>query len=176
SPSKKSTATKGKKTTSATSTTTIPGISADFVSGLILFSYPLHTPDNTQALRDKILYDIPATTPTLFVSGLNDAMCKPALFAKVLKNMTAKPRTSVQVVQADHGLGFGSSKSAKDKKEALAAAIAEWTIDFIDETIAASDSGEKKDVKKSTVVSSMKAEVKMTAGEWTVVSNAAPIE
>ncbi|KAF9435947.1 Testis-expressed protein 30 [Entomortierella beljakovae] len=163
--------TKGKKTASAKAKEAEPSVtSADFpsgfISGLIFYSYPLHTAENTKALRDQILYDIPDTIPTLFVSGLKDTMCQSSIFAKVFKDMESSPREAIQVQDADHGLGFGSSKPGQAKKEALIESISEWTIAFMDETIA--NSTKKQSKKSSSVAISKKAELKKIGDEWTV--------
>ncbi|KAI1311603.1 Testis-expressed protein 30 [Mortierella claussenii] len=165
--STKTTAVKGKKAAPAkkkvAAAASTPPASSDypdhFITGLILFSYPLHTADNTKALRDQILYDIPPATSTLFVSGLKDTMCQPSIFAKVFKDMKASHREVVQVQDADHGLGFGSSKPGQAKKEALIVAIAEWATAFMDDTIAGN---------AEAVASKKKAEMKKIADEWTV--------
>ncbi|KAI8363041.1 hypothetical protein B0O80DRAFT_482234 [Mortierella sp. GBAus27b] len=163
---------KAKATASTSSTPTTDNnagasmLPSDFVPGLLLFSYPLHTADNTKALRDQILYDIPPATSTLFVSGLKDNMCQPAIFAKVFKDMKALPREVIQVVDADHGLGFGSSKPAQAKKEALCTAITEWSVSYMDDTIATMK-GETKRVSKPSAIKK-KAELKKVADEWTV--------
>ncbi|KAG0280810.1 Testis-expressed protein 30 [Linnemannia exigua] len=179
-PAKKTATKKAAPAKKAASTTTAGADSsdfpADFVSGLVLFSYPLHTGDNTKALRDQILFDIPSTTPTIFISGLKDNMCQPSIFAKVFKEMKSSPREVVQVTDADHGLGFGSSKPGQAKKEALAEAIAEWTASFMDEVIARKSSdnedGSKKEIPKKTggagEVTKKKADLKKEAEEWTV--------
>ncbi|KAF9184116.1 Testis-expressed protein 30 [Haplosporangium sp. Z 767] len=164
------TAIKGKKkkstTTAASSDDSASAFPANFVPGLILFSYPLHTADNTKALRDQILLDIPASISTLFVSGLKDTMCQSALFAKVFKDMKSSPREVVQIQDADHGLGFGSSKPGQNKKEVLIDAITEWTTAFMDETIAGL--GKDTSSSKATVVVKRKAEIKKVADEWTI--------
>ncbi|KAF8936347.1 Testis-expressed protein 30 [Haplosporangium gracile] len=176
---KKATAALAKKAVSSTTASVDSDFPADFVPGLVLFSYPLHTADNTKALRDQILLDIPSTTATLFISGLKDNMCQPSIFAKVFKEMKSTPREVVQVTDADHGLGFGSSKPAQAKKEALAEAISEWTIAFMDETISQKgeegSSGKKKTIaagKKGGAgageTTKKKAELKKEADEWTV--------
>ncbi|KAG0263017.1 Testis-expressed protein 30 [Mortierella polycephala] len=143
-------------------------IPVNFVPGLILFSYPLHTADNTKALRDQILLDIPASVSTLFVSGLKDTMCQPALFAKVFKDMKSSSREVVQVQDADHGLGFGSSKPGQSKKEVLIDAITEWTMAFMDETIAGLGKDTSDSKANATVVIRRKAELKKVADEWTI--------
>lgn len=176
---KKTPATKGKKAAApakkaaASSTTTSNGsdFPTDFVQGLVLYSYPLHTADNTKALRDQILLDIPSATATLFVSGLKDNMCQPSIFAKVYKEMKSTPREVVQVTDADHGLGFGSSKPGQAKKEALAEAISEWTVAFMDEAIAQKSGEENGSGKKKVATGEVikkKAELKNEADEWTV--------
>ncbi|KAF9930025.1 Testis-expressed protein 30 [Linnemannia zychae] len=165
-----------KKTTKMTSsmppTSSSSDFYADFVSGLVLFSYPLHTAENTKALRDQILLDIPSTIPTLFISGLKDNMCQPTIFAKVFKEMKSTPRELIQVVDADHGLGFGSSKPAQAKKEALIDTISEWTVAFMDEAISQhtkKDTNKKNSTKKSAgEMIKKKAEVKKEANEWIV--------
>ncbi|KAF9548017.1 Testis-expressed protein 30 [Mortierella hygrophila] len=161
-----------KKAASSTTTSNDSDFPTDFVPGLVLFSYPLHTADNTKALRDQILLDIPSTTATLFVSGLKDNMCQPSIFAKVFKEMKSTPREVVQVTDADHGLGFGSSKPGQAKKEALAETISEWTIAFMDEAIAQKggeegSSGKKKKAAAGKAIKK-KAELKKEADEWTV--------
>ncbi|KAF9962588.1 hypothetical protein BGZ72_000008 [Mortierella alpina] len=174
-PAKKAAAAKGKAkkpaaakpdTESLSSSDSLP---ASFVPGLVLFSYPLHTPDNTKALRDQILLDIPATVSTLFVSGLKDTMCQPPLFAKVFKDMKSSPREIIQVTDADHGLGFGTSKPAQGKKEALIAGISEWTTAFMDETISALEADDKpKKSSAAAAATKKKADLKKVADEWTV--------
>ncbi|KAF9540040.1 Testis-expressed protein 30, partial [Lunasporangiospora selenospora] len=109
----------------------------DFVLGLVLFSYPLHTPGDTHQLRDQILLDIPASIPTLMISGLKDTMCLPNLFEPVFDRMQSRPREVIQILEADHGLGFGSSKLAKAKQQALTASLAKRAASFLDESIAA---------------------------------------
>ncbi|KAF9916332.1 hypothetical protein BX616_004032 [Lobosporangium transversale] len=175
---------KTKPTTASTTTTAKTGSSSEsleyppnFILGLLLYSYPLHTAENPKALRDQILYDIPPMTATLFILGLKDTMCQPSLFAKVFKDMKASRREVVQVVDADHGLGFGSSIPARGKKEALIEAITEWTTSFMDETIAALvDEGPKqKTIAGSRTGSTKKkAELKKTANEWTVTTSTIP--
>lgn len=165
-----------KKAASSTTTSTDSDFPTDFVSGLVFFSYPLHTADNTKALRDQILLDIPSTTATLFVSGLKDNMCQSSIFAKVFKEMKSTPREVVQVTDADHGLGFGSSKPGQAKKEALAEAISEWTVAFMDEAIAQKGgekggSGKKKAAAGEVI--KRKAELKKEADEWTVAISTA---
>ncbi|KAG0087658.1 hypothetical protein BGZ92_007123 [Podila epicladia] len=140
------------------------GYPPNFIRGLTLFSYPLHTPDNTKALRDQILLDIPSNVATLMVSGLKDSMCQTALFAKVFKDMKSSPREVVHIEGADHGLGFGSAKSHAGKKETLISAIAEWTVQFIDEAIAKKESAKAE----KAIVIKKKAELKKVADEWTV--------
>lgn len=183
-PAKKTPAAKGKKAAapakkaaSSTTTSNDSDFPTDFVPGLVFFSYPLHTADNTKALRDQILLDIPSTTATLFVSGLKDNMCQPSIFAKVFKEMKSTPREVVQVTDADHGLGFGSSKPGQAKKEALAGAISEWTVAFMDEAIAQKDGEEGGSGKKKVATGEVikrKADLKKEADEWTVaISNIA---
>ncbi|KAF9137914.1 Testis-expressed protein 30 [Mortierella sp. GBA39] len=168
---KKAAAAPAKKAASSTTTSNDSDFPTDFVPGLVLFSYPLHTADNTKALRDQILLDIPSTTATLFVSGLKDNMCQPSIFAKVFKEMKSTPREVVQVTDADHGLGFGSSKPGQAKKEALAEAISEWTVAFMDEAIAQKGgeegSSRKKKAAAGKAIKKM-AELKKEADEWTV--------
>ncbi|KAF8967227.1 hypothetical protein BGZ46_000195 [Entomortierella lignicola] len=182
-PTKKPTA-KGKRATATTKakesdSTTTSDFPQDFISGLILYSYPLHTPDNTKALRDQILYDIPNSTPTLFVSGLKDTMCQLTLFDKVFKDMKASRREVVRVQDADHGLGFGSSKPGQAKKEALIESICEWTVAFMDEAIVAktdtdnntttgTTSAKSKNQKSIDIATKKKAELKKIGEEWTV--------
>lgn len=172
-PAAKKIAAKGKKSAasaSASSDDTAAAVSSDyspdFIPGLILLSYPLHTADNTKALRDQILYDIPARTSTLFISGLKDSMCQPKIFEKVFKDMTSSPREAIQIQDADHGLGYGSSKPAKAKKESLTTSIQEWVVAFMDDTIAGLE--DRKDGAKA-VVSHKKATLKQTGDEWTFV-------
>ncbi|KAG0220306.1 hypothetical protein BGX33_003566 [Mortierella sp. NVP41] len=171
---KKTTAAKGKKapakkaSSSSTTSDNTSDFPPDFIPGLVLFSYPLHTADNTKALRDQILLDIPSTVSTLFISGLKDTMCQPSIFAKVFKEMKSSPREVVQVTDADHGLGFGSSKPGLAKKEALAEAISEWTVAFMDEAIARVAGGKGKGAGGADGVIKKKAELKKEADEWTV--------
>ncbi|KAF9216053.1 hypothetical protein BGZ59_011146 [Podila verticillata] len=145
------------------------GYPPHFIRGLTLFSYPLHTPDNTKALRDQILLNIPSTVATLMVSGLKDTMCQPALFSKVFKDMKSSPREVVQIDGADHGLGYGSAKSHAGKKEALISAVADWTIQFMDDAIAKKESAK---TEKAIAIKKM-AEVKKVADEWTVATTTA---
>ncbi|KAG0052197.1 hypothetical protein BGZ83_002884 [Gryganskiella cystojenkinii] len=165
-PAGKKPAAKGKKaaTTSATTTTADSEYSPDYIPGLILLSYPLHTADNLKALRDQILYDIPPQTSTLFISGLKDTMCQPKIFEKVFKDMKSSPREVVQVQDASHGLEYGTSKPAKAKKEALTNSIVDWVVAFMDDTIAGLGD-EKQDTKKAVVVQK-KANLKQQGDEW----------
>ncbi|KAF9352334.1 Testis-expressed protein 30 [Mortierella sp. AD094] len=146
----------------------------DFILGLILYSYPLHTPDNTKSLRDQILYDVPSSTPTLFVSGLNDSMCSPTLFEKVFGDMKSSPREVVRIKSADHGLGFGNSQASQARKEALNESIVEWTVAFMDDAIARTTTEKRKKTTKSAaavadVVTKKTAVMeKKTGEEWTV--------
>ncbi|KAF9159030.1 Testis-expressed protein 30 [Actinomortierella ambigua] len=192
---KKATAKKTKsKADSTTEGASVEGaggedISQDFVRGLVFCSYPLHTPDNTKALRSEILLNIPSPVPTLFISGLSDTMCKPELFNKVFKDMKSSPREVLQIQGADHGLGFGSAKGVAGKKEALAESIADWIIAFMDEHAegakkGADEEGEGQSLPSTTkgkatkskasakegVAIKKKVEVKKAeaAGEWNV--------
>ncbi|KAF9430456.1 Testis-expressed protein 30 [Podila epigama] len=143
---------------------------SNFIKGLVLFSYPLQGANNT--VRDQILLDIPATIPTLMISGLKDTMCQPAVFSKVFQKMTSSPREVVQVEGADHGLGFGSAKSTAGKKEALISAIADWTIQFMDESIS-QENGAKSLATGKGIAIKKKAEVKKAEveGEWIVATS-----
>jgi len=163
---KKSEPSKSKKGPEASSSSGYP---PNFIRGLTLFSYPLHTPDNIKALRDQILLNIPSTVATLMVSGLKDTMCQPALFVKVFKDMKSSPREVVQIEGADHGLGYGSAKTHVGKKEALISAIADWTIQFMDDAIAKKESAKAE----KAIAIKKKAEVKKVADEWTVATTTA---
>ncbi|KAF9154475.1 Testis-expressed protein 30, partial [Mortierella sp. AD010] len=170
-------ATRGKKaaTKDSDSTTTVSSSSSDFpqdfITGLILYSYPLHTQDNTKSLRDQILYNIPSTTPTLFVSGLNDSMCSTTLFEKVFADMKSSPREVIRIKSADHGLGFGNSLAGQARKERLIESIVEWTVAFMDDSIARNTIEEKKKTTKNTAdVATKKTAVleKNNGDEWTL--------
>ncbi|KAF9992731.1 Testis-expressed protein 30 [Entomortierella chlamydospora] len=175
---KKKRATREKKATTkdSDSTTTVssPDFPQDFITGLILYSYPLHTQDNTKSLRDQILYNIPSTTPTLFVSGLNDSMCSTTLFEKVFADMKSSPREVIRVKSADHGLGFGNSLASQARKERLIESIVEWTVAFMDDSIARNTTGKKKKTAKNTaaaadVVTKKTAVLEKNNGdEWTL--------
>lgn len=103
------------------------------------------------------------------VSGLKDTMCQPALFVKVFKDMKSSPREVVQIEGADHGLGYGSAKTHVGKKEALISAIADWTIQFMDDAIAKKESAKAE----KAIAIKKKAEVKKVADEWTVATTTA---
>lgn len=93
-------------------------------------------------------------------------MCQPKIFEKVFKDMTSSPREVIQVQDADHGLGYGTSKPAKAKKESLTASIQEWVVAFMDDTIAGLE--DRKDGAKA-VVTHNKATLEQTGDEWTFV-------
>ena len=98
-------------------------------------------------------------------------MCQPSIFAKVFKEMKSTPREVVQVTDADHGLGFGSSRPGQAKKEALAEAISEWTVVFMDEAIAQKGGKEGGSGKRKAVAGEVikkKAEFMKEADEWIV--------
>lgn len=110
-------------------------------------SYPLHGPDSSTAHRDPTLLSIPALLPVFMVSGLEDPLCDPTVFTKVIENMVASPRHIVQIEGAEHSMNFGEDETATAKKVAATAAIGQWAAQFVDNVVAGeSDEAQTRDV------------------------------
>lgn len=100
---------------------------SDKVIGVFCISYPLHTKDNTSALRDAPLYEL--SKPVCFISGDKDEMCKKELFDKVLLNLR---RYHIHWVKyADHSLNErGKKKHEKSLSDEMASVLKEWISDI----------------------------------------------
>lgn len=110
-------------------------------------SYPLHGPDSSTAHRDPTLLGIPAHLPVLMISGLEDPLCDPAVFAKVIENMVASPRHIVQIEGAEHSMNFGEDETAAAKKVAATAAVGQWAAQFVNDVVAGdNDKAQTRDV------------------------------
>ena len=100
-------------------------------------------------------------------------MCQPKIFEKVFKDLTSSPREVIQVQDADHGLGYGTSKPAKAKKESLTNSIQDWVVAFMDETIAGWEERKQEETKDRSktkaVVTHKKATLRQTGDEWSFV-------
>ena len=68
------------------------------IKGVICLSYPLHTEENKDKLRDEPIKAL--TLPSLFVSGTIDAMCDKG---KLLKVLSKSPKANIEWIKdADH--------------------------------------------------------------------------
>jgi uncharacterized protein len=89
-----------------------PEEGADFVSALLLLSYPLHPPRKPEQQRTQHLPDL--RTPTLFVQGTRDPFGSIAEMERALKMIPAKTKL-LTIEGAGHDLGF----KGKAKREEL---------------------------------------------------------
>ncbi|MGA9528256.1 MAG: alpha/beta family hydrolase [Terriglobales bacterium] len=83
----------------------------DLVSGLLLFSYPLHPPRKPHQLRTAHLPNL--RTPSLFVSGTRDPFGSVDEMQQALKLIPAKTEL-IEVKGAGHDLGFKGKASAAE--------------------------------------------------------------
>ncbi|MEX2587755.1 MAG: alpha/beta family hydrolase [Actinomycetota bacterium] len=104
------------------------------VSGLLLYSYPLHRPGDPSTPRVDHWPQI--SVPTLFLEGTNDPFCDPATFERCLPLLAGK--ATVHTVEGgDHSLRV-SRKNAPDgvavSEAKVAVALARvadaWAVDL----------------------------------------------
>jgi predicted alpha/beta-hydrolase family hydrolase len=88
----------------------------DFVSGLLLLSYPLHPPRRPEQLRTQHLPNL--RTPALFVHGTRDPFGSIAEMEQALKIIPAKTKL-LPIEGTGHDLGF----RGKTKHEGLAVTV-----------------------------------------------------
>ena len=86
----------------------------DNVDALVLVSYPLTSGKGSEG-REQPLYDLPASTQVLFISGDQDKMCHLKDLADVRNKMSAQSSLCI-VKSADHAM---SVKGGKDQIEAV---------------------------------------------------------
>jgi predicted alpha/beta-hydrolase family hydrolase len=98
----------------------------DLVSGLLLFSYPLHPPRKPEQLRIQHLPNL--RTPSLFVHGTRDPFGTVEEMTKALQLVSAKTEL-MKVEGAGHDLGF---KGKTEQKE-LPGKIALRTLEFFED-------------------------------------------
>jgi|SRR5882672_6380807 len=92
----------------------------DLVTGLLLFSYPLHPPRKPEQLRIQHLPDL--RTPSLFVHGTRDPFGSIEEMQAALQLIPAR-KELLAVDGAGHDLGFTGKKS---KLELPARVLAAW--------------------------------------------------
>ncbi|KAG0359375.1 Testis-expressed protein 30 [Podila minutissima] len=143
-----------------------------FIRGLIVCSYPLHGPDSSNAHQDPTLLGIPEHLPIFMVSGLEDPLCEPAVFEKVLANIMAMQLHIIQIEGAEHGMNFGDDELAASKKATVTAAIGQWAAQYVDGVVAGIESDQ---VHTSKTVFSRKT-IALTNGEVEEVYSAERIE
>ncbi|KAJ3041336.1 hypothetical protein HDV00_009477 [Rhizophlyctis rosea] len=89
------------------------------ILGILLISYPLHTPGDKNKLRDEPLLEFSAksssasSAPILFISGSKDNMCDMKLHAVVMGKMkkgVGERVAMVKVPGGTHGLSVGKVK------------------------------------------------------------------
>jgi predicted alpha/beta-hydrolase family hydrolase len=98
----------------------------DLVSGLLLFSYPLHPPRKPEQLRIQHLPNL--RTPSLFVHGTRDPFGTVEEITKALQLISAKTEL-MKVEGAGHDLGF---KGKAEQKE-LPGKIVLRTLEFFED-------------------------------------------
>lgn len=110
----------GRMTTTAQSESRL-----DDVTGLVLFSFPLHAPNRPDNSRAEHLNAI--KIPMLFLSGTRDALNDLALFRPVIKKL-GKRATLHTIDTGDHSYKVlkKSRKSDEDVFAEMARAVREW--------------------------------------------------
>lgn len=94
------------------------------VAGVIAISYPLHTKDNHDDLRDGPLYDL--QKPICYISGNKDEMCDKDIFMEVLRNADADTEEDVCWIDgADHALKVKGMKEG-DVVEKMGQFVVDW--------------------------------------------------
>ncbi|BCR04314.1 alpha/beta hydrolase [Desulfuromonas versatilis] len=93
---------------------------------LILFGYPLHPAGKPDQLRDAHLYRI--KTPTLFIQGTRDSMCKLEKLEGVVKKMPKRPRLEI-IDGGDHS--FKVPKAQGRSPREVFAEILQRTADWL---------------------------------------------
>jgi predicted alpha/beta-hydrolase family hydrolase len=110
----------GRMTSTAASESSLDG-----VSGLVLFSFPLHQPGKPDTKRADHLSGV--TVPMLFLSGTRDEMADPDLLESVCKKL-GKRATLHPLDTADHGFRIlkRSRRSEEDVFVEMARIVREW--------------------------------------------------
>jgi hypothetical protein len=93
----------------------------DLVSGLLLFSYPLHPPRKPDQLRTQHLPNL--RTASLFVHGTRDPFGSIEEMERALQLILAR-KELLRVEGAGHDLGFKGKKHAQELPERVLAAFA----------------------------------------------------
>lgn len=93
---------------------------------LLLFSYPLHPPGQTDKLRDAHLDAI--RTPTLQFNGTHDEFCDFEIMSRVASKLNPAIWRLVWLEGADHSLAVkrASGRTRADIERELSAACAAW--------------------------------------------------
>ncbi len=112
----------GRMTTTAQSESPLDG-----VKGLVLFSFPLHAPNQPGDSRAEHLYSI--KIPTLFFTGTRDALNDLDLFRPVLKKL-GKSATLHLLETADHS--YKVLKKTRVSTEDIFVEMARVLIEWID--------------------------------------------
>ena len=92
----------------------------DLVSGLLLFSYPLHPPRKPEQLRIQHLPDL--RTPSLFVHGTRDPFASSEEMKEALALIPAKNEL-LEVEGAGHDLGLKGKSSLQELPAQILAAF-----------------------------------------------------
>ncbi|HKN73089.1 MAG TPA: alpha/beta fold hydrolase [Terriglobales bacterium] len=92
----------------------------ELVSGLLLLSYPLHSPRKPEQLRVQHLPDL--RTPSLFVHGTRDPFGSIEEMTKALQQVPAKTEL-LKVDGAGHDLGFKGKVQAQELPGSILAAF-----------------------------------------------------
>lgn len=94
--------------------------------GLLLFSYPLHPPGQTEKLRDAHLTSI--QTPTLQFNGTRDEFCDLEIMSGIASGLDPSIWRLVWLEGADHALGVKRSSewNRADTEDAILATCRHW--------------------------------------------------
>uniref|UniRef100_A0A8C5LL85 KANL3/Tex30 alpha/beta hydrolase-like domain-containing protein n=1 Tax=Leptobrachium leishanense TaxID=445787 RepID=A0A8C5LL85_9ANUR len=93
-----------------------------FVRGLICLSYPLHSRNKKDKLRDEDLLLI--RSPVLFVSGSTDEMCDKSLMENIISKMQSPVQTH-WVENANHGMSV-KGRTIEDVTEEINKNVLSW--------------------------------------------------
>lgn len=115
----------GRMTTTAQSESALDG-----VKGLVLFSFPLHAPNQASDKRAEHLYSI--EIPTLFFTGTRDALNDLGLFQPVVKKL-GKLATLHLIETGDHS--YKVLKKTRTSTEDVFVEMARVLREWIDHTI-----------------------------------------
>lgn len=94
--------------------------------GLLLFSYPLHPPGQTEKLRDAHLPSI--QTPTLQFNGTRDEFCDFEIMSGIASRLDPAFWRLIWLEGADHALGVkrSSERNRADTEDAILATCRHW--------------------------------------------------